>query len=166
MSRRHNVKRQKFSRNFNQRKALLRGLLVSLIDHGEINTTLPKAKATKRTIDKLVSKAQKGTLHARRQLIATLASAKAANKLVDIVAPIMGKRTSGFTTISKTKIRRGDAATMATLKFITPLPQPEKKVSTDKKKKQDKKIVKQDKKTVKKGTSKKASSIVTKKSKK
>ncbi len=137
MSRRHNVRKIKLSRTYNQRKALIKGLVVSLVDTGYLNTTLRKAKVLKSKVDKLVAKAQKGTVHARRQIASSVSNHKTANKLVDVIAPLMPNRRGGFTTIKKTGIRRGDASTMATVAFSVPLPSP-----TPKKKSSVKKISK------------------------
>lgn len=152
MSRRHRVKSIALSRTFNQRKALIKGLLVSLIEHGQINTTLTRAKVIKRYFDKLAAKAHKGDVHTRRQIAAFLSHPKAANKLVDVIAPSMKDRRSGFTTISKTTVRRGDASPMALLKLAVPLPEPVKKTTKKADKKTDKK--KSTKKTAKKTTKK------------
>lgn len=157
MSRKHNVRKIKLSRSYNQRKSLIKGLVISLIDNGKVTTTLTKAKVLKSRFDKLAAKAQKGTLHARRQIAASLSNHKASNKLVDTIAPLMPNRRGGFTTIEKTTIRRGDAAVMATVKLSVPIPEPKKeeKKKEDKKasKKQGKKLITK-KNTVKKPTKK------------
>lgn len=156
MSRRHNVRSIALSRNYNQRKALIKGLLTSLIEHGYINTTVTRAKVTKSYFDKLAAKAQKKDIHSRRQIAAFLSSPKAANKLVDVIAPSMAGRTGGFTTIKKTNIRKGDASPMATLELCVPLPEPVKEEKKDKKEaKKAKKAEPKTKKTVKPKTVKK-----------
>ncbi len=126
MSCKHRVKKLKLSRTFNQRKSLIKGLVVSLINTGKVTTTLTKAKVLKSRLDKLAAKAQKGTLHIRRQIYAAISNHQATNKLVDTIVPLMPKRRGGFVTIEKTSIRRGDAAVMATVKFSVPLPEPKK----------------------------------------
>ena len=126
MSRKHRVRKIKLSRNYNQRRALIKGLVVSLINSGQVTTTLKKAKVLKSRFDKLAAKAQLNTLHVRRQIYATLSNHQATNKLIDTIVPLMPKRRGGFTTIKKTTIRRGDAAPMATVKLSVPLPEPEK----------------------------------------
>ena len=148
MSRKHNVRKIKLSRNYNQRKSLIKGLVISLIDNGKVTTTLTKAKVLKSRFDKLAAKAQKGTLHARRQIAASLSNHKASNKLVDTIAPLMPKRRGGFTTIEKTTIRRGDAAVMATVRLSVPIPEPKKEAQ----KKEGKKDKKESKKPVTKKT--------------
>lgn len=133
MSRRHNVRSIALSRNYNQRKALIKGLLTSLIEHGYIHTTVTRAKVTKSYFDKLTAKAQKKDIHSRRQIAAFLSNPKAANKLVDLIAPSMAGRTGGFTTIKKTGVRQGDASPMATLELCVPLPEPVKEEKKDNK---------------------------------
>lgn len=114
---RHGYQGRKFGRERDQRRALIRSLSVALIEHGSIETTLPKAKDLRPDFEKLVSKARKGDLHNRRQIVSTLASVPAAHKLVDQIAPAM-KRTSGFLRIERTSLRRGDNAQMARISFV------------------------------------------------
>lgn len=155
MSRRHNVRSIALSRNYNQRKALIKGLLTSLIEHGYIHTTVTRAKVTKGYFDKLAAKAQKKDIHSRRQIAAFLSSPKAANKLVDLIAPSMAGRTGGFTTIKKTTVRQGDASPMATLELCVPLPEPVKEEKKDAKSKTKTKTkVKQEKAILKSKTTK------------
>ena len=131
MSRKHRVRKIKLSRTYNQRKSLIKGLVVSLIDSGKVTTTITKAKVLKSRFDKLAAKAQQGTVHARRQIAASISNHQSANKLMDTIVPLMPKRRGGFTTIEKTTIRRGDAAVMATVKLAVPLPEV---IKADKKK--------------------------------
>jgi large subunit ribosomal protein L17 len=114
---RHGYKGRKFGRERDQRRALVRSLSVALIEHGSIETTLPKAKELRPNFEKLVSKARKGDLHNRRLIVSTLASVPAAHKLVDQIAPKM-QRTSGFLRIERTALRRGDNTQMARISFV------------------------------------------------
>lgn len=114
---RHGYKGRKFGRERDQRRALKRSLSIALIEHGSIETTLPKAKDLRPDFEKLVSKAKKGDLHSRRLIVSTLASVPAAHKLVDQIAPAM-KRTSGYLRIERTSLRRGDNAQMARISFV------------------------------------------------
>lgn len=114
---RHGYKGRKFGRERDQRRALMRGLSVSLIEHGSIETTLPKAKDLRPTVEKLVTKAKKGDLHNRRQIIDALANVSAAHKLVDQIAPAM-KRDSGYLKIEKTTVRVGDGTQLARISFV------------------------------------------------
>jgi len=114
---RHGYKGRKFGRERDQRRALMRGLAIALIEHGSIETTQPKAKELRPMIEKLVSKARKGDLHNRRLIVSELASVPAAHKLVDQIAPAM-QRTSGYTRIERTRLRRGDAAQLSRISFV------------------------------------------------
>lgn len=114
----HRKKGKKLGRSTGHRKALFRNLIGSLIIKGEIKTTEAKAKAIKRLVDRLIGKAKAGSLHVRRQIMAFLPNKKAANKLVDVVAPIFKNRTSGFTRIIKLGWRQGDNAPMAKIELV------------------------------------------------
>lgn len=118
---RHGYKGRKFGRERDQRRALLKGLATSLVEHGKIETTLPKAKETARYIEKVITKAKKGDLHNRRQVIAALSTQQAAFKLVDEIAPQLTGRTSGHVRVTRTRLRVGDGAEMATIEFVDEL---------------------------------------------
>lgn len=114
----------KLSRNYNQRKALVRTQLVVLINHGQITTTEAKAKLIKPMVDRLITKAKVGSVHARRQLASTLASVPAANRLVDVITPLFADKKSGFASLTKIKIRKGDGTTISTLRLLADIPKP------------------------------------------
>jgi len=118
---RHGYQGTKFHRERDQREALIKGLAESLIIHGSIVTTLPKAKAVVPYVEKLVTKAKKGDLHNRRQVIASLQTVSTAHKLVDDIAPKLAGRTSGHLRIERTDNRRGDNAEMARVSFVDDL---------------------------------------------
>ena len=118
---RHGYKGRKFGRERDQRRALLKGLATSLVEHGKIETTLPKAKELVRYIEKLITKAKKGDLANRRRVIAGLSTQASAFKLVDEIAPQLGGRTSGHVRVERTRIRKGDGAEMATISFVDKL---------------------------------------------
>ncbi len=118
---RHGYKGRKFGRERDQRRALLKGLATSLVEHGKIETTLPKAKELSRYIEKVITKAKKGDLANRRAVIAKLSTQAAAFKLVDEIAPQLSGRTSGHVRIERTRIRVGDGAQMATISFVDEL---------------------------------------------
>lgn len=127
---RHGYQGRKFGRERDQRKALMKGLLTSLFEHGKIETTLPKAKDLRPAAEKLITKAKRGDLSARRQVIASLSTLKIANKLVDEIAPQI-TRDSGYLRIVKTDLRRGDNTQMAIIEFVDELkaiPKPAKVV--------------------------------------
>lgn len=118
---RHGYKGRKFGRERDQRRALLKGLATSLVEHSSIETTLPKAKELVRYIEKLITKAKKGDLASRRQVIAGLSTQQAAFKLVDEIAPQLTGRVSGHVRVERTRIRVGDGAQMATISFVDEL---------------------------------------------
>lgn len=118
---RHGYKGRKFGRETDQRRALIKGLADSLVLRESIETTLPKAKEVLMYTEKLITKAKKGDLHNRRQVIAGLHTLEAAHKLVDDIAPKLTGRPSGHLRIEKTDLRRGDAAQMARVSFVDDL---------------------------------------------
>jgi large subunit ribosomal protein L17 len=118
---RHGYKGRKLHRERDQREALVKGLADSLVKYESIETTLPKAKEVVPYVEKLITKAKKGDLHNRRQIIADLQTIEAAHKLVDEMAPKMKGRTSGHLRITKTRMRRGDNAQLARVSFVDDL---------------------------------------------
>lgn len=115
---RHRVKGKKLGRNTLQRKALMKNLVKDLVEHGEIQTTEAKAKAIRGLVDKLIHKAQEGTVSARRLLAAFFGTRNVVQHLVDQVAPSMKNRTSGFTRIIRLGNRRGDDSMMVKLELV------------------------------------------------
>jgi len=133
---RHGYQGRKFGRERDQRKALLKGLASSLIEHGKIETTLPKAKEVVPYIEKLITKAKQGDLAGRRQVIAGVTTLNIANKLVDEIAPQLTKRSSGHVRVTRTRLRLGDNAQLATVEFVDELkstPEPAKAVEVKEK---------------------------------
>ncbi|MCR5699816.1 MAG: 50S ribosomal protein L17 [Candidatus Saccharibacteria bacterium] len=114
---RHGYKGRKFGRETDQRRALRRGLVCSLIEYQSITTTLARCKEIRREAEKLITLARKGGLHNRRMIIARLNSLETANLLVDVVAPQI-KRDSGYLRIERAGYRRGDNAEMGTISFV------------------------------------------------
>lgn len=121
MSHRHGYKGRKFGRETDQRRALVKGLASALIDHTSIKTTHAKAKELVPYVEKLVTKAKKGDLHNRRQIISKVATVSSAHKLVDEIAPKLGARNSGYLRIVKEENRRGDNAPMSRVSFVDDL---------------------------------------------
>jgi large subunit ribosomal protein L17 len=115
---RHGNKGRKLNRTASHRKALFMNLANALVKHEQIKTTLPKAKELKRYFDKLVTIAKKNSLHARRQLIATLRDEKMAEKLMAILATRYAARNGGYTRIFKYGFRYGDNAPMAIIELV------------------------------------------------
>ena len=130
---RHAYKGRKFGRERDQRRALMKGLATSLVEHGKIETTLPKAKELVRYIEKLITKAKKGDLANRRMVIAGLSTQVAAFKLVDEIAPQLTGRVSGHVRVQRTRIRKGDGAEMATISFVDELKEVAKPAAAEKK---------------------------------
>jgi large subunit ribosomal protein L17 len=118
---RHGYKGRKFGRERDQRAALLAGLAESLILHTSIETTVPKAKEVLPYVEQLITKAKKGDLHNRRQIIASLQTLEAAHKLMDEIAPKLTARSSGHLRITKTRSRRGDNVMLARISFVDDL---------------------------------------------
>ena len=125
---RHGYRGRKFGRERDQRRALMRGLMISLVEHGTITTTLPKAKELRPQAEKMITVARQGSLAGRRRLIAKL-NVDTANRLVDVIAPSL-KRDSGYLRVTRLDQRRvGDNAELATIEFvdeITEVAKPEK----------------------------------------
>lgn len=115
---RHGYKGRKFGRERDQRRALIKGLATSLVEHGKIETTFPKAKELVRYIEKLITKAKKGDLANRRRVIAGLSTQAAAFRLVDVIAPQLTARNSGHVRVERTRLRIGDGAQLATIAFV------------------------------------------------
>ena len=113
----HGIKSRKFGRETDQRMALRRGLLGSLIRYQSITTTLARAKEIRRSAEKLITMAKKGGLHNRRIIIAKLNDLEAATLLIDVIAPQI-KRDSGYLKIEHAGYRRGDNAEMGTISFV------------------------------------------------
>lgn len=118
---RHGYQGKKFGRERDQRQALIKSLSDSLVLRESIETTLPKAKEVASYTEKLITKAKKGGLHNRRQVIAGLQTLEAAHKLVDEVAPKLKGRSSGHLRVERTSLRRGDAAQLARISFVDDL---------------------------------------------
>lgn len=118
---RHGYQGRKFGRERDQRRALIKGLADSLVLNAAIETTLPKAKEVARYTEKVITKAKKGDLHNRRQVIDSLATLEAAHKLVDDIAPKLGGRNSGYFRIVRTSLRRGDGSQLARVSFVDDL---------------------------------------------
>src|ERR1700733_15204191 len=115
---RHGYQGRKLHRERDEREALIKGLADSLVKYETIETTLPKAKEIVPYVEKLITKAKKGDLHNRRQVLSSLQTVESAHKLVDEIAPKLGGRTSGHLRIVKTRFRRGDNTQMAKVSFV------------------------------------------------
>lgn len=118
---RHGYQGRKLHRNTAQRLALLRGLAISLVEHGTIETTLPRAKELVPFIEPIITKSKRGDLASRRAVISALNNLSAANTLVDQLASQMSGRVSGHVRIKRTRMRLGDNAQLATVSFVDTL---------------------------------------------
>lgn len=118
---RHGYQGRKLHRERDQRRALIKGLADSLVKYESIETTLPKAKEVVPYVEKLITKAKKGDLHNRRQIVSSLQTVASAHKLVDEIAPKLKGRVSGHLRIEKTRLRRGDQAQLARVSFVDDL---------------------------------------------
>jgi large subunit ribosomal protein L17 len=114
---RHKVAGRAFGRSANHRKALLRNLVISLFEHLKIETTVAKAKETKRMAERIITLGKKGDLHSRRQALSRIPNKHAVTKLFTEIAPKI-ERSSGYLRVLKTRFRAGDNSDMAVLEFV------------------------------------------------
>ena len=116
---RHQRNRHKLSRDAAHRKALLANLSKELIEHERVETTVAKAKAVRPEVEKLVTLARRGDLHARRQALAALGQDKfVVYKLFEEIAPRYTERPGGYTRILRLGPRKSDATEMALIEFV------------------------------------------------
>jgi large subunit ribosomal protein L17 len=116
---RHRKKRDKLSRDAGHRKALIRNLCAQVVQHERVRTTEAKAKTVKPEIEKLITLAKRGDLHARRQALASLNQDKfVVHKLFEEIAPRYIERPGGYTRILKLGPRRSDATEMVYLELV------------------------------------------------
>ncbi|HAK88080.1 MAG: 50S ribosomal protein L17 [Nitrospirae bacterium GWC2_46_6] len=115
---RHKLAGSNFNRTANQRKALLRGLVSSLIEHQRIETTLAKAKAIRGITEKMVTFGKRGDLHAKRMVMSYIPNRAVVAKLFSDVAPRFADRNGGYLRIVQTRQRVNDRAPMAIIEFV------------------------------------------------
>ena len=116
---RHQRNRHKLGRDAAHRKALLANLSKELIEHERVETTVAKAKAVRPEVEKLVTLARRGDLHARRQALAALGQDKfVVYKLFEEIAPRYTERPGGYTRILRLGPRKSDATEMALIEFV------------------------------------------------
>ena len=101
-----------------QRMALLRNLVTSLLENGKIETTVTRAKETRSLAEKMITLGKTNTLHSRRQALAFVTKEDVVKKLFDEIAPKYAERNGGYTRVIKTGPRRGDAAPMAIVELV------------------------------------------------
>ncbi len=114
----HRKNQRKLSRTSSHRKALLRNMVTSLLEHEAIRTTDAKAKELRGVAEKMITLGKRGTLHARRQALATIRSKEVTAKLFDELAGRYRQRAGGYTRIVKLGRRPGDAAPMAMIELV------------------------------------------------
>lgn len=114
----HRKAGRKLGRTTAHRKAMLRNMVTSLLEHERIVTTVPKAKETRRVAEKMITLGKRGDLHARRQALAYIRSKDIVTKLFDELSGQYADRQGGYTRIIRTGNRIGDAAPMAIVELV------------------------------------------------
>jgi len=115
---RHRKSGRKLNRTASHRKAMFANMAAALIKHEQIVTTLPKAKELRPVVEKLVTLAKRGDLHARRQAIAEMRDVAMVRKLFETIGPRYSDRDGGYTRIMKAGFRYGDSAPVAVIEFV------------------------------------------------
>jgi large subunit ribosomal protein L17 len=115
---RHKKRGRRFSRSSSHRQAMFSNLAQALVKHEQIKTTLPKAKDLRPIVERLITVAKRGDLHARRLLIAKTRHEPTAAKLIDVLGPRYRDRPGGYTRVLKAGFRYGDAAPMAIIELV------------------------------------------------
>ena len=115
---RHRVSGYKLKRDAGSRKALLKGLVTSVIEHERVVTTVPKAKAVQPLVEKMITLAKRDTPHTRRQAAAFLETPAAVKKLFDKLGTRFGQRNGGYTRVVRLGFRKGDGAEQAMLELV------------------------------------------------
>jgi large subunit ribosomal protein L17 len=114
----HQIAYKRLSRTDGHRKALLRNLATSFFKHEKIETTSTKAKEISKVVEQLITTAMAGDLAARRKLAEFLTEPAVVKKLVEQIAPSLKGRSGGYTRITKTRVRNGDAAELSLLELV------------------------------------------------
>jgi len=115
---RHRKAGRRLGRTTSHRKAMVRNMVTSLLDHERIVTTVPKAKEVRRVAEKMITLGKRGDLHARRQALAVIRDKRVVAKLFSDLAEQYRARNGGYTRIVRTGHRVGDAAPMAILELV------------------------------------------------
>jgi large subunit ribosomal protein L17 len=114
----HQIAYKRLSRTDGHRRALLRNLATSFFKHEKIETTSTKAKEVSRLAERLITTAMKGDLASRRRVAEYLTEPSVVKKLVEQIAPTLRGRNGGFTRITKTRVRNGDAAELSLVELV------------------------------------------------
>ncbi len=115
---RHKLAGYKLKRNVAARRSLFRGLVTSIIEHERVITTVPKAKAVRPLVEKMITLAKRDTLHTRRQAAAFVETPAALKKLFDKLGTRFGQRPGGYTRIVRLGNRKGDGAEQAMIELV------------------------------------------------
>ncbi len=115
---RHRKAGVKLKRDLSGRRALLRGLVTNVIEEERITTTVPKAKAARPLVERMITLAKEDSQHARRQAAAFLTKSEAVEKLFDKIGPRFHQRNGGYTRIVRLGWRKGDGAETAKLELV------------------------------------------------
>lgn len=114
----HQIAYKRLSRTDDHRRALLRNLATSFFKHERIETTSAKAREIGRIVDRLITTAMKGDLASRRSIAAYITEPAVVKKLVEQIAPSLKGRSGGYTRITKTRFRNGDAAELSVVELL------------------------------------------------
>jgi large subunit ribosomal protein L17 len=115
---RHSNSNRKLSRSPSHRRAMLRNLVTSLLEHEEVRTTTAKAKEVRRLAERMITLGKKGTLASRRRALETIRSKTVAGKVFDQLAKRYGTRPGGYTRTYKLGTRHGDNAEMSLIQLV------------------------------------------------
>ncbi len=115
---RHRKRHGKLNRTSAHRKAMLRNMVTSLLDHERIETTDAKAKEVRRLAERMITLGKRGTLHARRQALSVIRSKPVATKVFDELADRYRDRAGGYTRVLKLRQRTGDAAPLSLVELV------------------------------------------------
>ncbi|HBH26942.1 MAG TPA: 50S ribosomal protein L17 [Rhodospirillaceae bacterium] len=115
---RHGLKQRKLGRTTAHRKATLSNMAAALVKHEQITTTLPKARALRPFVEKLITLGRKGGLAARRLILSRMRDEAQTRKVLDVLGPRYVQRNGGYIRILKAGFRYGDAAPMAVIELV------------------------------------------------
>ena len=115
---RHRKSGRKLGRKVAHRKALMSNLAIALISNKKIKTTDPKAKELRSFIEPLITRAKKGDIHSRRQVLKYISHKPTVRELFNVIAPSFSERNGGYTRITKLGFRDNDCAPISTIEFV------------------------------------------------
>lgn len=115
---RHRVEGRKFGRVSDARRLMICNLVKSMVEHGQITTTLAKAKELRSYVDRVITYGKKDTVHSRRLAYSILGDRTLVKRLFEEIAPAFEGRNGGYTRVIKSGFRKGDSAPMAIIQFV------------------------------------------------